>query len=464
MQLNLKLFAKQREYISAYFDKTTEQIGYGGARGGGKSHVLRAAKILRRVVYPGTTGLLIRRTVAEVRANHRDQVKQLCQMYDIPVRYVSDERTFHFPRGGKLILGYMNRAKDLELYQGNEYDDIDIDELTQHAEINVQLLFASCRSTPAGAATMCMPKRGGSCNPGGVGHKWVKKHFVEERTRDPKTVWVQARLRDNVHLLKHDPEYGRRLVEGLPPWKISQWLDGDWDVVEGAYFSIPPSAIRKVDIPYHAKVTAGVDWGYYPSAFAVVYVARWKDSFGRDFAHVFQEIKRHRLELDEQAYEVKELEKTFKLPCRSRFADPSVWKKEETESTEAGRTIHRVWAKHGFNVLPARSRARIPGWQLLRLLLFRGVLSVDPDCLALIDELQSASYESDGEAVTGEDIDEACEDHSLDALRYNLVSTFGLTYVAASKGSYAEKPITSLTEYLEFLSRYSSGWHSTLKM
>ena len=45
-------------------------FGYGGRRGGGKSGGMRRIFLLRRFKYPGTDGILLRRTRQELMDNH----------------------------------------------------------------------------------------------------------------------------------------------------------------------------------------------------------------------------------------------------------------------------------------------------------------------------------------------------------------------------------------------------------
>src|SRR3954469_9674691 len=84
-----------------------------------------------------------------------------------------------------------------------------------------------------------------TCNPGGPGHHWVKSWAIDcgpyRTTVDPETglsrVYVPARVGDNPKLLENDPRYIDRLRSVGSTELVRAWLDGDWTIVQGAFFT-----------------------------------------------------------------------------------------------------------------------------------------------------------------------------------------------------------------------------------
>ena len=176
---------KQLEFFRA--DK--KYIAYGGARGGGKSWALRRKLLLLAMNYPGISILLIRRTLQELRDNHiRPMTGELTGFCN----YSEMKKTFEFPNSSRIRLGYLDGDGDLLQYQGQEYDIIAIDEATQITEYQFQTLKASLRGANDFPKRMYL-----TCNPGGVGHGWVKRLFVTgslEKARDPRSISLFRRL------------------------------------------------------------------------------------------------------------------------------------------------------------------------------------------------------------------------------------------------------------------------------
>lgn len=452
-ELRVLLTEPQLRFLRALEDPAIEQIGYGGARGGGKSYVLRVALVIRCLQYPGSRHLLLRRTHDDVIKQHEPEIRDLLNAWGIPFQYHATKKIFYIHQKGcatsELHLGFAEYARHAEKYQGQEFLTIAYDEATQFEEIVFDRIGGSAR---IGGAFGGHVKKVVTCNPGGLGHAWIKKRFVKSDSRDQKTTWIPARLADNTVLMARDPNYGDRLTRGLPEWMKKQWLEGDWDANEGAYFTLPPAAVRRVEPPSWARWWAGVDWGFHPSAFAVVWVATWQDSLGQHRAHVYQCLKQHKLNTSEQARAALDAEKRLPpgVSVRVRYADPATGKKIEGIEDEASRTTAKIWMKHGFVTLAARRHARVPGWMLLREMLAPcypeadpewGVLTIDPSCAALIEEITSATFETSQGIIAGDDIDARCDDHLLDALRYLLSMVYGLNFTVSLKSAYEKRPV-----------------------
>ena len=109
-----------------------------------------------------------------------------------------------------------------------------MDEATHQSQAKIDKLNACVRGFND------FPKRTYyTCNPGGEGHQWVKRLFIDKRYKDDENpedyTFIQSLVTDNKALLEKDPKYKQRL-EALPPKLRKAWLEGDWDIIEGQFF------------------------------------------------------------------------------------------------------------------------------------------------------------------------------------------------------------------------------------
>ena len=219
---------KQAMFLAA----KARHVGYGGARGGGKSHIVRdkAKRLCMR--YAGIKVLIVRRTMPELRANHINVLKN-----DLPreiARYNQQERTFFFFNGSTIKCDYCDNDGHLMHFQGCEYDVIFLEEATNLLQAWIEAIVVCCRGVNE------FPKRVYyTFNPGGPSHGYLKRLFVDrdfqnsERPED--YVFIQALVTDNKYLMESQPEY-IEFLENLPPKLRKAWLEGCWDIFEGQFF------------------------------------------------------------------------------------------------------------------------------------------------------------------------------------------------------------------------------------
>ena len=189
----------------------TKHVGFGGARGGGKSWAVRTKAKLLALRYPGIKLLIVRRTYPELMNNHIQILRQeLCQIG----RYNDKDKVLTFANGSTIHFMYCAKDGDLDRLQGVEYDVIFLDEATQLSEYQMRTISACIRGVND------FPKRiYYTCNPGGQGHGFIKRIFIERRYEageDPADyTFIQSLVTDNRVLLASQPDYVRQL-EALP--------------------------------------------------------------------------------------------------------------------------------------------------------------------------------------------------------------------------------------------------------
>ena len=190
-----------------------DELFYGGAAGGGKSDFL-LADYLSGVQYGSDhRGILFRRSYPEL----EELILRSHELYrPLGATWNKQERQWTFPTGATLKMRFLSTDMDVYNYQGHQYTWVGWDELTNWASDFCYVYMISRNRSAAGVP--CYIRSAG--NPGGVGHAWVKRRFIDvcasetifydeetERTR----VFIPAKLEDNQILVKNDPGYEKRL-------------------------------------------------------------------------------------------------------------------------------------------------------------------------------------------------------------------------------------------------------------
>ncbi|MBE6703231.1 MAG: Terminase-like family protein [Ruminococcaceae bacterium] len=414
---------RQREF----FRSTARHTAYGGARGGGKSFAMRRKLVLLAMRYPGLRLLLLRRTLQELRENHLLPLQSDLLGY---AEYKRDERTFLFPNGARLTLGYCDSDSDVLQYQGAEYDVIGFEEATHFKEDWLIFISTSLRTTKKGF----IPRIYYTCNPGGVGHAYIKRLFIDRRFREGENPddyrFIPARVYDNKVLMEADPDYVKRL-EALPEHKRRAHLEGDWNVYEGQVFEelrVDPThfadrlfthVIEPFQPPDSWPRYRSFDFGY-AKPFSVGWWA--KDGDGRLYRilelygcvpreanvgvrwtpeEIFREILR--IEREHPFLKGKHIE---------GVADPAIWDASRGESIAQTGERFGVYFEKGDN-------RRVAGWmQIHNRLAFdeRGIpmLYIFSSCREFLRTLPILQYSR----THPEDVDSELEDHIADETRY----------------------------------------------
>jgi phage terminase large subunit len=369
---------KQAEFYSA----TTRYVGYGGARGGGKSHGVRVKATLMALQYPNIKILIVRRTFSDL---VRLYVRPLQSAYSIfpsvvQPSYSSDGKIFTFKNAATIEFAFCANDADANNYRGLEWDVIFLDEATDYSEYSY-MLFNSCIR---GANKL--PKRlYVTCNPGGVGHVHIKRLFITKkykRYENPKKyTFIQARVWDNLPLLMADESF----VDAFTAWKKAHkgavidesaikecmyesdyvqtlanmpedmreaHLNGNWDVFSGMFFTEwdeDAHVVNPFPIPSWWRKTASIDYGL--DCFAVIWVAI--DEKGT--AYVYRNIEEPDLKVEYAVERFKRLTGLEKI--EALYAPPDLWNRH----SDSGISTAEIFASRGCPVIQS-SNARESGW------------------------------------------------------------------------------------------------------
>lgn len=205
-------------------------VGVGGARGGSKSHWMisqLAADDCQR--YPNLKCLWLRK-VGKANKEHLEDLTRTT-LKGIPHNYRSGDGTITFSNKSRIICGHYQNESDIDAYLGLEYDIVAIEEATTLQESKYKNIRTCCRSSKRG----WRPRDYSTTNPGGIGHSWYKKRFILplRAERQFETRFIPARCTDNKF---NNPEY-IKVLEELTGWQRRAWLEGDWDISAGQFFT-----------------------------------------------------------------------------------------------------------------------------------------------------------------------------------------------------------------------------------
>ena len=456
--MELRLWPRQQ---AALMSPANENL-YGGAAGGGKSHLLRVASIVYSVWVPGLITYIFRRTFKELVSNHiytpggypemlKDWIKAK------KVRWDKSNYLFEFDNGSIIQLAHSQWETDIMTHQGAQIGFLGIDEATHFTEQMVRFIRSRVRlgglEVPAQYSHM-FPRILYCSNPGGVGHDYFKTNFVdhgEELWDAPATDggmsrrYIPAKLADNYTLTKSDPGYADRLRGLGDSVLVDAMLSGDWNIMMKGMFSDvwqpELQVIRPFVIPRAWKIDRAHDWGSSAPGgnlyFAESDGSPFTDADGvervvpRGSLFVVGELyfankKREGLKLfpDEQARRMRAFENEH-WPHRSIKAGPadaSIW----TTDTSSDSIADQFEAEGIFFTKSDKSPgSRVHGWQLVRQML-RATALGDPDlkhmyiftsCPNLVRTLPM--MQRDDKKI--EDIDTNLEDHLCDILRYRVL-------------------------------------------
>ncbi|MEI8291463.1 MAG: terminase family protein [Verrucomicrobiota bacterium] len=225
-------------------------VGYGGARGGGKSHWLLAQMGCDDCQRISNLKCLLLRKVGKANLEHFEDLRRKL-FNELPHEFSAFRGILTFANGSRIIAGHFQNEKDIDAYLGLEYDVIGIEEATTLTSRKYQDITTCCRSSKPN----WRPRIYSTTNPGGVGHAWYRTKFVAPMLehRETETRFIPARVTDNRW---NNPDYVR-VLEGLTGWQKRAWLDGDWDIAAGQYFT---NFRREVHVVQDFDDSRAVEW------------------------------------------------------------------------------------------------------------------------------------------------------------------------------------------------------------
>jgi hypothetical protein len=420
------------------------EVFYGGARGGGKTDGSLGDWLQHSGQYgEAAVGVFFRRKfkqLSEVIARSKQLFKPL------GAKYNEQKAEWLMPNGARLLFRYLERDSDAEEYQGHNYTRIYVEEVTNFpSPAPINKLRATLRS--ASGVPVGMRLTG---NPGGPGHNWVKKRYIdpcktgfvviseeEEIELDGKTltvsidrIFIPSKLGDNVLLMRNDPTYVLRLRQSGSEALVKAWLEGNWDIIDGAFFDEwnPGLHILGMEwlecIPRSALRFRAFDWGS-AKPFSVGWYAMSDGTWGlpngamvkyREWYGASGPNKGLKMDAPLVAQGIVKMEQGEHISYG--VADPSIFIRNGGPSIMEMMALQQCFWRRGDN-------RREPGWEQMHIRLKGGKESEGRPMLYFVeccdDSIRTIPTLQHDE-TNEEDIDTEAEDHAGDEARYAVMS------------------------------------------
>lgn len=402
----------------AFFASRTLYTAYGGAKGGGKTWAVRTKAVGGALSHPGIRILLMRRTYPELEQNHIRPM--LSQVPPELFRYNGTNHVMTFINGSEIKFGHWAGEASEQEYQGLEFDWIFIDEATQFTQRAFNYLGGCLRGTGDFPRRMYL-----TCNPGGVGHRWVKRLFIDrdfirgsenpEEDENPQDyTFIPATVEDNKILLERSPQY-LKMLSSMPENLRRAYRYGDWDALGGSYFPelrADTHVCRPFPIPEGWRRYRAIDYGL------DMLSCLWIAADGEGKCYVYREWHKSGLIVRDAARGI--LERTGAEEISATFAPPDLWSRQK----DTGRTMAEIFLGCGVNLVKA-GNDRVQGHMMIKealarrpdgrpgLMFFKGVSRLIRDLRDIeADESDPNDCAREPHELT----------HSVDALRYFCVS------------------------------------------
>lgn len=391
---------------------------YGGMMGPGKSYWLRwgiirkLLKLFAKYKKQGIRAGLFCEDYPSLNDRHLSKIK-----YEFPEWLGSLNTSKHEYEIKKCYGGGVIAFRNLDdpsKYQSSEFAIIGVDELTKNKKETFDFLRTRLRFPPIKEVRFMA-----ATNPGGIGHDWVKKLWMDrvfEPTEQEKDQfqYVPAKPEDNPHL----GEDYYKIFDGLPEKMRKAYKEGNWDVFEGQFFTEwnrEVHIIKSFAIPETWKKFRAYDYGRENPACCL-----WMALDYDGNVYVYREWYKSGLNADEQAKEIIRLSGTERYEYS--VADAAIFANTGIIDKSGGETIAEVFVRNGITFIPT-SKRRVDGWNMLHQYLAytpekQPKLKFFETCYNCIETIPSLIHDE----IKPEDVNSDGEDHCADTIRYYLMS------------------------------------------
>lgn len=442
-QLTQVLWQPQEGPQNALLSCPIFEVFYGGARGGGKTESSIGDWLQHSSMYgENAIGIFFRRKLVQL-AEVIARTKQLFPK--LGAKYNEQQKTWTMANGARLKFAYLEKDSDAEEYQGHNYTRIYIEELTNFPSPSpVNKLRATLRSGTGVPVGMRL-----TGNPGGPGHNWVKARYIDPDPRGYRVitesteleldgkkitvsldrVFIPSKIGDNQLLIRNDPTYVLRLKQSGSEALVKAWLEGNWDIVDGAFFDewSPKHVLQTHEwvtrIPQSASIFRAFDWGS-AKPFSCGWYAISDGTWGLPHGALlkFHEWygangpnKGLKMTADLVAQGIKVRDRDLKRRITYGVADPAIYIRDGGPSIAESMAIQGITWRRADN-------KRKTGWEQMRMRLVGDgetpmlyFLDCCEDSIRTIPTLQHDDNDP-------EDLDTEAEDHAADETRYACMS------------------------------------------
>lgn len=440
------------------------EVFFGGARGGGKTDGMLGDWVSHQDQYGSAAiGLMVRRELTQL----IETIERSKQLYNqLGAKFHEQEKLWRFPNGSRLRFAYLERDSDADAYQGHSYTRVYVEEIgTFPSSSPILKLMATLRS---GTGIPCGFRATG--NPGGPGHQWVRSRYIDpaplgwktitESFSNPWTkeivnrerVYIPSKLQDNRYL---GADYVANLQMVGNPQLVRAWLEGDWSVIEGAFFpefseskhvippfTIPETWLRFRSADWGSARPFSVGWwavvgddtpvsnhggGAVPGSRGMVVLprgalVRYREWYGASQPNVGLKLPAEEVADGIVSRETHEPRNREGSPAIAYgVIDPAAYISDGGPSIAERMAKHAVLFRRADNARVA-SRGALGGWDQVRARLIgdgeRPMLYFFSTCTDSIRTLPALQHDK----TRAEDVDSEGEDHAPDEIRYACMS------------------------------------------
>ena len=450
---------KQSLALETLFNPNCKYLLYGGAMSGGKSYILRWAAFSFLIYLFQKTGIrgipvglfsedyptLKDRQISRI---EREFPKWLGELKEDKIDGLAFKLKDKYG-AGKILLRNLD---DPSKYMSTEFAGEFIEELTRNKYQTFEDLRNRLRYPGINEVKFM-----GASNPGGIGHGWVKKYFIDKNSGDTEQdrfFYVHANAYDNKYI---SPEYIKQL-ESLPEQQKKAYLEGSWDVFAGQYFPEWRSDLHICQRYFPSKsnvIVGGMDWGR-AAPFAIeISEIKKIECEGKRFYRAFTFLEIYGVEkmprewgeilinrLKDFNLELKDL---YSIRCDNQIFNIGL---------DKSKSIYEQFVDYNDQfrtLLKPASKERISGWENLH-----NWLSIAPDglpywqisksCSNLIRTLPALIHDENNV----EDVDDTGESHAPDSARYKFKH---LRWIDAKLGAVVQQKtqpkITTTAEFID---------------
>lgn len=434
------VWAPQSGPQSSFISCPVFEVCFGGSRGGGKTEGSLGDWLEHASTYgQHAIGIFIRRKLTQL----EEVIARTRTIFPLlGAKYRDQKHEWEFPNGARLKFRYLERDTDADEYQGHSYTRVYVEEATNFPSPEpINKLRATLRSAVGVPVGMRL-----TCNPGGPGHSWVKARYIapnkkgfqilKEKFRNPfsgeelelERVYIPSRITDNPLLMRNDPLYIARLQQQGSAQLVKAWLEGDWDIVLGAFFDCFDSSKHVLsedwvdEIPRDSLKFRAFDWGS-AKPFSVGWYVVSDGNWGLPRGALFKYREWYgtngqpnvglKMFAEDVASGILEREKGEYV--RYGVADPQIFVRD------GGPSIGERMLMKKCAFRPA-DRKRKVGWDQLRRYLEGEdgipMIYFAESCEATIRTIPTIQHDDHD----SEDVDTDSEDHAADETRYGVMS------------------------------------------
>lgn len=237
-------------------------IGWGGAVGGGKTSGIVIAAVMYMIENPGCRILIGRDELKSLKTTTMEQFYRLTPneiLYPNHQENYCDLVVGGFPEGVTSRV-YFRGVHDSHQFRSEEYAAVFIDESDRIPEESAYVLLSRLRQRgpitpehPRGQPYKWVFMAASNPNPGWFEDWFIRDKFPKDELAGyARIVFIPSKMDDNPFL---DEGYKITLLKLLPEAMRKRFLEGSWDVIEGAIFDnldprvhcISQKALQSVD-------------------------------------------------------------------------------------------------------------------------------------------------------------------------------------------------------------------------